>query len=446
MKMKKLLACVLSAGILFSLAACGGNGNGGLSELPTYEQDKEFLIGGWDVPPDTEEAFRIASEMGLTFMFMNATFAGYGTDRYREMIATAGKQGVKSMLMFGNGQNQPQNAYEWAAAYKDDPNVIGINYWDEPSVSTLDSTIKEFAEWHDMQFVGTDKSFYVNLYPTYVSSDVLKGSYDEYLETYTEIVTGVETGASWISVDYYPLKLAASGSAVDTGWLGNLEMLAKVRKDNDIDTFHSFLLSTQHMDYREIEEEDLRYQAWVNMAYGVNAMTYFTYRQSLDPKFSTALVDMQGNPTDKYYDAQQVNEELHAMENVYLSFDWEGVYTVTGSQNEYVDANGVSDYFRRLQYSLDSLEGVKSVEATQDTLIGQFRDAKGNKGFVVANFADPYYGKESADTVTIHFEHANRAIICRGTDVKTYEVTDNTLTLDLQAGEGAFVVPVWLNR
>ena len=65
MKMKKLLACVLSAGILFSLAACGGNGNGGLSELPTYEQDKEFLIGGWDVPPDTEEAFRIASEMGL---------------------------------------------------------------------------------------------------------------------------------------------------------------------------------------------------------------------------------------------------------------------------------------------------------------------------------------------------------------------------------------------
>ena len=155
---------------------------------------------------------------------------------------------------------------------------------------------------------------------------------------------------------------------------------------------------------------------------------------------------MQGNPTDKYYDAQQVNKELHAMENVYLSFDWEGVYTVTGSQNEYVDANGVSDYFRRLQYSLNSLEGVKSVEATQDTLIGQFRDAEGNKGFVVANFADPYYGKESADTVTINFEHANRAIICRGTDVKTYEVTDNTLTLNLQAGEGAFVVPVWLNR
>ena len=43
------------------------------------------------------------------------------------------------------------------------------------------------------------------------------------------------------------------------------------------------------------------------------------------------------------------------------------------------------------------------------------------------------------------FRNANRAIVCKNGEIKTYQVTDNTLTINLDAGEGAFVVPVLLN-
>lgn len=438
------LGAAMCAACIFPAAACGTQG--GLDEMPQYTEDKTMLIGGWDNPPATAAAYKTAADMGLNFMFMGARFAAYGSEEYRRQVATAGEQGIKSMILVGSAQgSEATGGYDWVASYKDDPNVLGVNYWDEPSYPVLQTTIQENLVWHNETFAGTDKAFYVNLYPNYVASGDLQGAYSDYLALYAQTMSRSETGDRWMSVDFYPLKLASGGSAVDTAWLGNLEQIAAARKETGAEIFHSFLLATPHYNYREISEADLRYQAWVNMAYGVNALSYFTYRRSSIESFGDSLVDMNGNPMPLYYGAQKVNAELHAIEDVYLSFDWQGMYPVTGSANEDVDGEGVSMYFRSLDHSLTELQAVSSVTAVQDTLVGEFNDKDGNYGYVVANFADPYFEEESDSSVTLAFRNANRAIVCKNGEIKTYQVTDNTLTINLDAGEGAFVVPVLLN-
>ena len=40
------------------------------------------------------------------------------------------------------------------------------------------------------------------------------------------------------------------------------------------------------------------------------------------------------------------------------------------------------------------------------------------------------------------FSGAYTVVVCRGGTVETYRVSGNKLTLDLEAGEGAFLIPL----
>ena len=137
-----------------------------------------------------------------------------------------------------------------------------------------------------------------------------------------------------------------------------------------------------------------------------------------------------------------MNEEIHAIDDVYLSFEWEGMYPVTGSLNEDT-LDGESQYFYNLKNSLTELEKIKKAEATRDTLIGQFHDEEGRKGYVVTNFADPYFkGENSADIVTMEFENVNTVLVYQNGEKEMYKVSDGKFTLQLAGGEGVFLIPL----
>ena len=136
-----------------------------------------------------------------------------------------------------------------------------------------------------------------------------------------------------------------------------------------------------------------------------------------------------------------MNAEIHAIDDVYLSFEWEGMYPVTGAETENL-MDGVSPYFYNLKQPLTGLDKISSVQAEKDALIGQFHDAEGRKGYVVTNFADPYFEEESANKVELTFTNADTVVVCRGGTQETYRVSGNKLTLDFEAGEGAFLIPL----
>ena len=87
----------------------------------------------------------------------------------------------------------------------------------------------------------------------------------------------------------------------------------------------------------------------------------------------------------------------------------------------------------------EELGELDDVTATADTLIGMGVDEKGNGGYTVVNYNDPYY--DLSDEVTLTFKNANKAVVYVAGKKEIKSLTDNKLTLKLGVGEGVFVIP-----
>lgn len=224
---------------------------------------------------------------------------------------------------------------------------------------------------------------------------------------------------------------------MSTTWLACLEETAKAAKNYGAEQ-HYFIQATKHFNYRKVYANDLRYQFFVDMAFGVRHFSYFTYRTSFWNDFDKSCVDnlISGKKYDTYDYAQQVNAEMSSFDHVYLSFDWNGTKTFVGTENP----DGGNSSFEILKYSIETLDAIKNVSATQDTIIGQFKDKDNNDGLIITNYTDPLDNISSR--VSLEFKNANRAIVYRNGEKVIYEVKDNKLKLDLEPGEGVFMIPV----
>ena len=89
---------------------------------------------------------------------------------------------------------------------------------------------------------------------------------------------------------------------------------------------------------------------------------------------------------------------------------------------------------------LQSSETLKSMESKEDAFAGVFEDAEGREGFLAVNFTDP--AKNVTNEVTMTFEkgYTNAIVVKNGTE-SIEKVKSNSLTIELAAGEGAFVIP-----
>ena len=87
---------------------------------------------------------------------------------------------------------------------------------------------------------------------------------------------------------------------------------------------------------------------------------------------------------------------------------------------------------------LSELYGVKSISATEDTLISEMTHGSGKKAYVITNFSNPYDGK--TDTVDIKFDGKERLAVWQRGVRKEYEAKDGSFSLVLGAGDGVFVM------
>lgn len=435
---KKILAILCSVTLLVpsvvGFAACGDKG--GLDALPEYEDNKQMMLGGWDSPRNTLNDYRMAKEMGLTHMFIDQYFAKKGTKEYEAVLGFCKEAGLKAIINMGSNVGTEAEADD--TDYSKYPAVDMINYWDEPTADKLDA-VKELAKTHEERYKDKrDVTFYVNLDPVGGSS----GKNEEYVKKYCEEVLPLVSGRKILSTDVYPLLGKNGAHSVLGNWLPELELYATCAKNYDLET-HFFIQSYWNTTagVRPIENiDDLRYQFNVEMAYGIENFTYFTYTHSFIEGFGGGCVERETSekPTELYAWAKQVNSELAAFDNVYLSFDWNGTMALVGSDNP----DGENQHFESLKNSLTALDCADGVSASQDTLIGQFKDGNGNDGLMVTNYTDPLDLID--DVVKFDFKNANRAIVYRNGERKIYEVKDGKLDIRLAPGEGVFVIPVKL--
>lgn len=434
---KKILAVMCSALLLASsvvgFVACGDDGS--LAAFPEYEDNKQMMIGGWDSPINTQEDYQLAKDMGLTHIFIDQYFAKKGTEKYYEILKFCENAGLKAIVNMGasvDGEKPVDNT-----DYSVYPAVDMINYWDEPTFGKLD-VVKEQVQEHEALYEGKrDVTFYVNLDPNGGGGDMT-----EYVKKFCEEILSEVSGRKILSTDVYPLLGKNGAHSVSGIWLPRLELIANYAKTYDCET-HFFVQSywSSLSGTRALENiDDLRYQFYVNMAYGMQNFTYFTYTHSFIEGFGGGCVERENSCTKtEIYDwAKQVNAELAAFDHVYLDFEWNGTMPLVGTQNP-DEENG---HFLSLTSPLAALTCANSVSATQDALVGQFKDSKGNDGLMVTNYTDPLDLIDN--TVSFDFKNANRAMVYRGGEKKIYEIKDGKLDIKLAPGEGVFVIPVKL--
>lgn len=89
--------------------------------------------------------------------------------------------------------------------------------------------------------------------------------------------------------------------------------------------------------------------------------------------------------------------------------------------------------------NLISAKNMSGITSTEDAFAGIFEDKEGREGYLVVNFTDP--AKKRKNKVTLALTNATRAIVVKEGKEEVKKVDGGKLELDLDEGDGVFVIP-----
>lgn len=425
-----------------------------LQVVNSYENNKQSYIGAHGQPSTTAASYATAKEMGLDFLFLT-------DDRSPLAFEMADQAGLKTIVSMKNTL-YTYTGVDWRNDWSQYPINIAVDYFDEPDVNYFER-IAGWVDLHNEKYVeskGANPLFWVNLLPLDTPDTGLSQGDDglavdeTYINRYCRQVMSKIAGEPILSFDYYPLQARyKSGAVFDynyvaTGWLRSLELVAKYAKQYGVNS-HAYIQTCGFYEpnpnanswiCRRVSEEDLRFQVYVSMAYGIRNFTHFTYTTSTIKGYTQSCIDKNGEKTELWYQAQAVNNEVHELDHVFLSFDWMGTSSIIGTENLHIDSEYRNAAFDRLEYGVDEFYGVTGVRATQDTIAGQFYDSENDRyALMLVNYTEPTDEKTNTVTVDVS-EGARTSAVYKLGEWNEYSVTNGSVTLQLAPGEGAFVL------
>ena len=410
---------------------------------PSLNSGETMMLSAYGAPDttaDQDAAYQAMAEAGITHLIIfpteNATLSSskFNTDPF----VYGEKYGIKIIPFTANLQNNFSKYYAQWMTYS---SFGGVFAYDEPGASTeagLAEVKASIQAWIDEYTAACpNMPYYINLYPNYAtSSQIGKLSYANYVAYFSDILYAPTAEDAGIWCDIYPLTKQYGRYAMTDTWLSNLETLRAEAEKNNTDLY-VFIQTIDYDSRRLPTEEDIRFQAYVSMAYGVEGISYFCYQTpywATTFEDSTGAVTDDGQLTDVYYAIQNVSEELMMFDQTYLAFDWQAVVK---------SANCTSTNVKNCTNMYTTYGDLKGVTSTSDSVVGCFEDENGFEAYMVVNFTDPASGTVTkTNTVTLTLDSSVKQVVVYDNGVKTFvDVVDGKITLTLEAGEGQFVVP-----
>lgn len=279
-----------------------------------WKSANSFPIGAWAYWGVVDSSIANLA----TYKNANLTMVDVPYDDYQESNSYSNAASVGLYTIIGRRYNleimaNVEKAVNYPTAL--DTNTIGYLIKDEPSVDLFD----QIAESHQYIYLNDYRNAIpmvdLNGYNTSLSG--FSGTYQEFLNYYVETV---QPSVLWN--DYYPLLADGSDLA---NFYNNFEHLRDVSLANNIG-FMGFALVTPHTNsvgtsYRRPSESDLRWEVYSMIAYGAKGVWYYNYHNwnPSDPNYGFGFVDSNNQPTETYYIAQSVNEEILNLGSVLLS-------------------------------------------------------------------------------------------------------------------------------
>lgn len=190
------------------------------------------------------------------------------------------------------------------------PALAGYRVWDEPWVEKYDTVAQVVKQ---VQAIDTTHPAYVN------SFGVWEAAYPDHLRQFIEKVPVPQ-----LSYDCYAVEVDSTGQRIiRQGFYDSLELFSRESKRIG-KPFWAFALCFNHWNYPVPTLADLRLQVYSNLAYGAQAITYYSY-WSLPFEFGWVKenylgpISRDGKKTDAWYVVQAMNKEIKALSKVFLN-------------------------------------------------------------------------------------------------------------------------------
>lgn len=275
------------------------------SQARRKAQKKQIPILAWySIPPgefSTEERYHELRECGFTHSFAHI----YSMPDALKALDLCQKAGLKSIFMCPELQTDPEATVRRVRKH---PALGGYFLRDEPHNKDLE----ELGKWAQrIKSEDTEHPCYLNLFPVQVFGSE---GYREHMRLFNELVDLPQ-----ISFDHYPLLQRGDSVIVRPEYYDNLELVA-AESERTGKPFWAFALSTAHMEYPVPTMGQLRLQMYSNLAYGAQALQYFTYwnpgTETWD--FHQAPVNQQGLRSRAYEEVRTLNQELQRRAAVFM--------------------------------------------------------------------------------------------------------------------------------
>ena len=295
------------------------------------ERVGDFPIMAWIGVPEGEttvERFRELKESGI-----NINFSVYSSiEAVEKALDIAQEAGVKLMPSCPELKSEPEKTAQRLMKH---PALAGYHLRDEPGAADF----PELGAWvKRIQSVDKEHGCYINLFPNYAGQEVLIGKdgvlapgedpYVKHVELFLK-----EVPVPFISFDHYPVVEDNGVRTLRSGWYKNLEIIADASRKSGL-PFWAFALAIAHTPYPIPTIAELRLQMFSNLAYGAQALQYFTYWHPGDNTpwdFHDSPINLDGSRTIVYDRIKQVNQEIYSLSGVFMGAELISVWH-TGSE------------------------------------------------------------------------------------------------------------------
>ncbi len=276
------------------------------------------------------------------------------------------------------------------------------------------------------------KQWHINMFPSYGEGGA-GAPYEQYVDDWMELVN-----PNYYSYDSYPLLEVNEDNPFaryeSEDYYYNLDILRTKTAERRIPLW-SFIQtlaigdSKGNYHKRVPSREDIRWQVFTNLAFGVKGLQYFCYwtPNSGSETFSPAMIAPDGSKTEHYDQVKEVNEEVLKIGKSLLLSDSEGVILHTASTEK---------RFRLYKDSLTSFDCIESVSG-DDVLIGCFFNRYTGEKSVMITPTTP----RDDISITLNMKKGTKKVTAySGLSKKELAVENGALTLNIAKGDSLYIV------
>lgn len=381
--------------------------------------DIKILIGAWCTSGDaieTEAQIRDMADAGFNHVNIQVPADKQLMHNLLKWLAI---YNLECLWFDGNVYaNFTTQDFSEAGDYINAPVSWGNYLYDEPNSDKFNQLAKAYELYTDMH----GKEPFINLFPMYANETQLGNStYTEHINQYLDIVN-----PALCSVDIYPLN----SYGLYSDYMKNLDIVATASRQRKI-PMSVYIQSVSFAESKRTPSyADLEWQAYSCFSFGATGIIYFTYitPYSEAESFKPALIDHEGNKTERWYFAQKLNAELSFISPVISEYNNLGAYNHNcNSETEFLEFEN--------QYT--DFPAIEAIDCKNPLLIGCFEKDE-NYAFTVVNMTNLQQSKGISE---VRLKTNSNVVIYKNCESLTLQPdSEGYISLTLDVGEGVFCV------